>query len=100
MVSVAPVSMNQAVNAAPAASQSAAGAQTSFSNALNQALGTVNQSVTSADQMVTGLANGSSNADLHSVMIAMQKADVLLKTTVQVRDRVVAAYQEIMRMQV
>lgn len=100
-MSVAPISINSsALGSSAAASQSAAGAQASFSSALNQALGTVNQSVTSADQMVSDVANGSSNTDLHNVMIAMQKADVLLKTTVQVRDRVVAAYQEIMRMQV
>jgi flagellar hook-basal body complex protein FliE len=98
-MNVAPIGINGAVSTA-SASQSAAGVQASFSDALNNALGTVNQSMTSADQMVTGLADGSSNADLHSVMIAMQKADVLLKTTVQVRDRVVAAYQEIMRMQI
>lgn len=99
-MNVVPISMNGAANTAASASQSAAGVQASFSDTLNKALGTVNQSITSADQMVTGLADGSSNADLHNVMIAMQKADVLLKTTVQVRDRVVAAYQEIMRMQV
>ncbi|GGL44111.1 flagellar hook-basal body complex protein FliE [Sporolactobacillus putidus] len=80
--------------------QSASSAQQSFASMLENALGTVNDSQQTANQMVTDLANGNSNVDLHNVMIAMQKADVLLKTTVQVRDRVVSAYQDIMRMQI
>ncbi|MFX3618455.1 MAG: flagellar hook-basal body complex protein FliE [Sporolactobacillus sp.] len=79
---------------------SVAGNQNSFSNVLQKALGTVNASQQEANQMVTGLANGDSNVDLHNVMLAMQKADVLLKTTVQVRDRVISAYQNVMQMQV
>ncbi|MFT8317143.1 MAG: flagellar hook-basal body complex protein FliE [Sporolactobacillus sp.] len=79
---------------------SVAGNQNSFSNVLQKALGTVNTSQQEANQMVTGLANGDSNVDLHNVMLAMQKADVLLKTTVQVRDRVISAYQNVMQMQV
>ena len=38
--------------------------------------------------------------DLHSVLIAGQKADVLLNLTVQIRNKMVESYQEIMRMQV
>ncbi|CAM3070647.1 flagellar hook-basal body complex protein FliE [Sporolactobacillus spathodeae] len=72
----------------------------SFANTLNQALGNVNQSQQVANQMVTQLANGDSNVDLHNVMLAMQKSNILLKTTVQVRDRVISAYEEVMRMQV
>lgn len=79
---------------------SASSTGNSFANTLNQALGTVNQSQQVANQMVTQLANGDSNVDLHNVMLAMQKSNILLKTTVQVRDRVISAYEEVMRMQV
>lgn len=80
----------------PAVSQ----VQNDFSSTLKDALNSVNDSQQSADKMVANLSNDSTSADLHNVMIAMQKADVLLRTTVQVRDRAVEAYQEVMRMQV
>ncbi|MFT8362595.1 MAG: flagellar hook-basal body complex protein FliE [Sporolactobacillus sp.] len=82
------------------APSTAAATQTGFANTLNQALGTVNASQQTANQMVTNLANGDSNEDLHNVMIAMQKANILLKATVQVRDRAISAYNDVMNMQV
>ncbi len=45
-------------------------------------------------------ANTSGPVDLHDVMIAMEKADISLRLLVQVRNKAVDAYQEIMRMQV
>lgn len=38
--------------------------------------------------------------DLHGTMVAMQKADVSLRLLLQIRSKLTAAYQEIMRMQV
>ncbi|WP_239984814.1 flagellar hook-basal body complex protein FliE [Sporolactobacillus pectinivorans] len=99
-MSINPINLSGSTNLLSSAPHSVAGAQASFSDALKNALGTVNNSVQTADNMVTGLANGNSNEDLHSVMIAMQKADTLLQTAVQVRDRVISAYQDIMNMQV
>jgi len=40
------------------------------------------------------------NVELHDVMIASQKASITLQATMEVRNKVVEAYQEIMRMQV
>ncbi|MCQ2008945.1 MAG: flagellar hook-basal body complex protein FliE [Sporolactobacillus sp.] len=100
-MNITPISINSTADtAASSGKQTAAQAQQGFAGALENALGSVNASQQSANQMVTDLANGSTDVDLHNVMIAMQKADVMLKTTVQVRDRVIEAYQEIMRMQV
>jgi len=45
-------------------------------------------------------ANTGGPVDLHDVMIAMEKADISLKLLVQVRNKAVDAYKEIMRMQV
>ena len=39
-------------------------------------------------------------SDLHSVMIALEKADLSFQTMMQVRNKIVSAYQEIMRTQV
>jgi flagellar hook-basal body complex protein FliE len=49
-----------------------------------------------ANTAVTGMLNGS--ADVHEAMIALQQAEVALQFTVQVRNKLVQAYQEIMRM--
>lgn len=50
-----------------------------------------------------GLANEAAlggDVDLHDVMIASEKAGVAMQLTVQIRNKVVEAYQEVMRMQV
>jgi flagellar hook-basal body complex protein FliE len=49
-----------------------------------------------ANTAVAGMLDGS--ADVHEAMIALQQADVALQFTVQVRNKLVQAYQEIMRM--
>lgn len=71
----------------------------SFSNFLGQALDNVNKSEQTANAMVQGLANGNGQ-NMHDVMLAMEKSSILLQTTVEVRNKVIDAYQEIMRMQV
>ena len=43
---------------------------------------------------------GAPEVQLHDVMISLQKANISFQQTVQVRNRLVAAYQEIMNMQV
>lgn len=99
-MSIGAINLNTVSMPSLTATNSVASNQNSFSSALKDALGTVNNSQQTANQMVTDLANGDSNVDLHNVMLAMQKANVLLKTTVQVRDRVISAYQNVMQMQV
>lgn len=49
--------------------------------------------------MTEKLARGE-NVDLHQVMIASQKANITLQATIEIRNKVIEAYQEIMRMQV
>ena len=49
--------------------------------------------------MTEKLINGG-NVDLHEVMIASQKASITLNATMEVRNKAVEAYQEIMRMSV
>lgn len=93
-------SMKPSAISGVSSADSASGAQTSFSETLSKALDKVNESQQTADQMVTGLASNSSSQDLHNVMIAMQKANILLQATVQVRDRVIDAYKDVMGMQV
>lgn len=69
-----------------------------FSQFLSEALEKVNQSQLEADRLTQLLAAGEIT-DLHQVMIAAEKANIQLQLTLAVRNKVVEAYQEIMRMQ-
>lgn len=73
--------------------------QQNFSKILKTALESVNKSQIEAEKASQKLVNGE-QIDLHNVMIASQKALITLQTTVEVRNKVIEAYQEIMRMQV
>ncbi len=59
--------------------------------------------VSGADQQATHLSQafekGDPNVNLQDVMVSMQKANISFQTVVQVRNRVVAAYQDMMNMQ-
>ncbi|RFU71282.1 flagellar hook-basal body complex protein FliE [Peribacillus saganii] len=74
-------------------------AQQKFASVLQESIEKVNQAQAESDKMTTKMARGE-NVDLHQVMIASQKASVTLQTTLEVRNKVVEAYQEIMRMNV
>ncbi len=70
-----------------------------FAATITKSLEEVNRLQSEADHLVNRLASGDS-VELHQAMIAMQKASTALQFTIQVRNKVVEAYQEIMRMQV
>lgn len=81
----------------PAAAEKADGK--SFTEILADSIGEVNALHADADQAVRDLSSGKSN-DLHTTMIAMQKAEMSMRLLVEVRNKVITAYQEIMRIQV
>ncbi|MHB1650886.1 MAG: flagellar hook-basal body complex protein FliE [Desulfitobacteriaceae bacterium] len=70
-----------------------------FAKFLNDALQQVDTLQKNADAAGVALAAGQTQ-DLHTVMIAMEKASLSLSMTVQVRNKVLDAYHEIMRMQI
>lgn len=70
----------------------------SFGNFLKDAIDQVNNlEKTSSGELEKFLDEKS---DLHSVMIALEKADLSFQVMMQVRNKIVSAYQEIMRTQV
>jgi len=71
----------------------------SFSSLLKNALQDVNQLHLNADADAQKLVAGEA-VDVHQVMIGMEKANVAFGLTLQVRNKLVEAYQEVMRMQV
>jgi flagellar hook-basal body complex protein FliE len=70
----------------------------SFGASLSRLVGTVEESHNSANTAVNGMLTG--QLDVHDAMIALQRADLTLQFGVQVRNKLVNAYQEIMRMPV
>ncbi len=72
---------------------------TSFADTLREAIGSVNEIQKSADKMAQELATGRTD-NIAEVMIATEKADIALKLMVQVRNKIIDAYQEVMKMQV
>lgn len=72
-------------------------AQQSFANTLKDAIASVNNQQITSDAMTEKLIKGE-DVELHEVMIAAQKASVSLNATMEVRNKAVEAYQEIMRM--
>lgn len=73
--------------------------QQQFAVALKEAIANVNDAQKASDVATNKLINGG-DIDLHEVMITSQKASVTLNATVEVRNKVIEAYQEIMRMSV
>jgi flagellar hook-basal body complex protein FliE len=71
----------------------------SFLNSLSAAFGSLNSQLTAADTATADFAAGGS-ADLHTVMLQMEEASISLKAATDVRDKLLEAYQEIMRTQV
>ncbi len=71
----------------------------SFKNVLNGYLKETNEMQNSADESLSKLIRGDTD-NVHEVMLAMSKADVSFKMMVEVRNKLVEAYKEVMRMQV
>lgn len=84
-----------AVKAAPAGARPA-----DFSALLRQSISAVGRSQTEAGNMAASFERGDPGADLGRTMIAVQKADLSLRTMVEVRNKLVDAYKDIMNMPV
>jgi len=73
-------------------------AQQDFAKMLTNAIDQLNQAQIDSDTMTQKLVNHEIN-DLHEVMIAAEKASVTMQVTLEIRNKAIEAYQEIMRMQ-
>lgn len=69
-----------------------------FGDLLKQALTEVNQASQTAEGEARNLMLGES-ADMHSAMLAVQKADLSFQMMMAVRSKLIDAYREVMRMQ-
>ncbi len=71
-----------------------------FSEALKASLDQVNNSQSKAVELGKSFAMGDDSVNLSDVMVASQKASISFQATVQVRNKLVSAYHDIMNMQI
>jgi flagellar hook-basal body complex protein FliE len=83
----------------PAAAKPAAGGD-SFGSVLKSSIDSVNNAQADASRLQRLFESGDPNTDLSSVMLATSKAQVGFRGMVEVRNRMVSAYQDIMNMQI
>ena len=89
----------QVPSTGPSIAPAAAGAGApGFADTLTRLVANVEQSGGAANDAIGRMLDGS--GDVHEAMIALQQADLSLQMAVQVRNKLVGAYQEIMRMPV
>jgi flagellar hook-basal body complex protein FliE len=84
--------------ALPAPSATPAVAASGFGEALKNAVSAVETTTGEANQAIGRMLDGT--GDVHEAVIALQKADTTLQFTVQIRNKIVQAYQDIMRMSI
>lgn len=71
-----------------------------FAGMLKDAVEGVNAAQQGADKLAQAFQLGEPEANIQDVMVSLQKANLSFQTMVQVRNKLVAAYQDVMNMQV
>jgi len=84
----------------PDAASADGAASSTFTQALQSALGGVDAAVADANATAKAFSAGDQNIPLSDVMVSMEQANLALQMASGVRDKVVAAYTNIMNMQV
>ena len=89
---------NAAKLVAPASGKTAGPVQ-SPAQTFDQLLTSLNQSETNSNDLIQQLSGGGS-VDLHQVMLGIQENDINFRVSLAMRDKLVDAYKEVMRMQI
>ena len=74
--------------------------KTDFSQVLKASLDQVNNLQVKSDQLGQRFVAGDDSVNLSDVMISMQKSNIALQATIQVRNKLVSAYHDIMNMSI
>ncbi|MCL5975156.1 MAG: flagellar hook-basal body complex protein FliE [Gammaproteobacteria bacterium] len=82
------------------AEQNLASGRVDFGDLMKNAVDKVNETQQTAGQLRTAFELGDPNVSLADVMIASQKSSVAFDATIQVRNKLIEAYQEVMRMSI
>jgi len=78
--------------------RSSTASEAGFRDVLHSAIDDIQQLEGQAEARVAGVLSGN-GADVHSALIAVEKADLSFQLMMQVRNKIVSAYEEISRMQ-
>ena len=93
--------MVEAAQAKPAATnQAAIENKDNFSALLKQSIESVNSTQEKAGKLADAFQNGDPSVQMAEVMVALQKSNVSFQAMLQIRNKLVAAYQEVMNMQI
>jgi len=71
---------------------------TGFGEVLQKSIESVNSNLQEADELTRGLAAGE-HGNIHETMIAIEKASISFRMATKVQQKAIAAYQEVMRIQ-
>lgn len=74
--------------------------QADFQSLLKQSIDSVNEAKMESSRLADAFQSGDPNVQVSEVMVAMQKSSVSFQAMLQVRNKLVSAYQDIMNMQV
>ena len=96
---IAAIGAVDALSAAASAQETAPAASQRPFDLVTQMVGEVNDKVVGADNQVRALALGQTD-HLHEVMLSLEEARISMGMMVQIRNRLVDAYQDLMRMQI
>jgi flagellar hook-basal body complex protein FliE len=72
----------------------------SFSDALNTAINRLDDAISSANEKAKAFASGSPDISLSDVMVSLEQANLALQAAAAVRDKIIAAYTNVMNMPV
>ena len=96
--SISSLSSTPAAEPDPPSTSAASGA--SFSDALKTAINQLDSAITSANEKAQAFAAGNSGVSLSDVMVSLEQANLALQAAANVRDKIVAAYSNVMNMPV
>ena len=99
MLSVLRATASQA-SGRPGEASGAVSGGADFAQVLQNSINQVNQTQQQAEAMAASFAAGDNSANLHEVMASLQKANLSFQEMVQVRNKLVTAYHDVMNMQV
>ena len=99
MVNTALASITSQLGSLGSASATAEPSGPGFSDLLKSAIGSADGLQTSADSQISNLLQGAPGTDVGTVMTSVEKAGIAFQLMLQVRNKVVSAYQDLEKMQ-
>ncbi len=95
-MAITSIGTNPSLGGLAKATPAAAAGDSNFGDSLSALLSSVESTAGDANEAVAAMTDGT--GDVHTAMLALQRAEMSMQLTVQVRNKLVQAYQDLMRM--